>query len=129
MGSIGWYVKGITTPSVAKEVQFVGDENGAVSGIYPAYSGIGNKFKAYGVAGLNIRMGAPIYLCAGAGYGIKTFDWETVDGKWVRYSPDSYSGLAIDAGLLAKFNKIAVSIGATYMGGSIDICGGIGWVF
>lgn len=129
IGTIGWYLKGISTLSAPKTVQLECDGTGSVGGVYPAYSGRGNKFRAYGVAGLSLRLCAPIYLCAGAGYGVNRFDWETVDGQWVRYSPGSFKGPAFDAGLMTKFSSVAILAGVTYMGGSIDICFGLGWVF
>jgi hypothetical protein len=95
----------------------------------PAYSGIASKFKAYGVAGLTIRMGVPVYLNAGVGYCTRNHEWETTDGNWVKNKPGSYSGLAIDAGIMGKLNHIALSAGATLIKKSVDVCVGVGYVF
>ncbi len=129
LGSIGWYGKVMTTLSMPKSTEYECDENGYVDGTLPAYSGASAKFKAYGVAGATIRLGAPVYLNAGVGYGLRKYAWETLDGKWVKNMGGSYSGVAVDAGLIVKFGKLAISAGATYLSKSVDFCAGVGVVF
>ena len=128
-GSIGWYLKAMTTFATPQDSEFECDENGYVDGIFPAYSGIASTFKAYGIAGVTIRLGKPVYLNAGLGYGTRVYDWQTADGKWVKNVPGSYNGLAIDAGLMAKLGNIALSAGTTLVNGKIDLCLGMGCVF
>lgn len=129
IGFIGWYVKGMTTFSAPKSTEFECDAQGYVDGTLPAYSGVSNTFKAYGVGGVNIRLVIPLYLNVGVGYGARNYAWETVDGKWVKNVPGSYSGLAIDAGIMGRFGSFALSLGATYLGKSVDFCVGVGIVF
>lgn len=129
IGSIGWYIKGMTTFATPQDSEFECDENGYVDGMFPAYSGIASTFKAYGVAGVTIRLGKPVYLNAGLGYGTRVYDWQTVDGKWVKNVPGSYMGLAIDAGIMAKLGNIALSAGTTLVNGKIDLCLGMGYIF
>lgn len=129
LGLIGWYVKGMTTLSAAKPTIYECDIHGYIDGILPAYSGKSNKSEAYGVAGMTIRMGAPVYLKLGAGYGAKTCEWETTDGKWIKNAGLSSNGLAIDAGVIGKINNIALSAGATYLGKNVDLYIGVGYVF
>ena len=129
VGSVGWYLKGMTTLSSSPAADFECDENGAINGILPAYSGQSAKSKAYGIAGVNLRLGAPVYLCAGVGYGSRNLSWELTDGRWVRNLARSPKGVAIDAGLMGKIGPIALSAGATFLGGSLDFYGGIGYVF
>ncbi len=128
-GVIGWYAKAMTALAMPKAAEFEGDENGWVDGVLPAYSGKASKFKAYGVAGLTIRMGAPVFFNAGVGYGTRNYEWETADGKWVKVLPGSYDGLAIDAGIMGKRNNIVLSAGATLIKGNVDLCVGVGYVF
>lgn len=128
-GSIGWYVKGMTTFATPQKSAFGCDENGYVDGTLPAYSGIASAFKAYGVAGVTIRLGAPVYLNVGLGYGTRVYDWQTTDGNWVKNIPGSYNGLAIDAGLMTKIGSIALSAGTTLVNGRIDLCVGMGYIF
>ena len=128
-GFIGWYAKTISTLAMPKPADFECDEKGYVDGILPAYSGKASKFKAYGVAGITVRMGAPVYLNAGVGYGARVYEWETTDGRWVKNLPGSYSGLAIDAGLMTKVKNIVISAGSTLVSGNVDINVGVGYVF
>lgn len=129
LGFIGWYAKFMTTFSAPKSADYECDENGYVNGTLPAYSGNASRSKVYGVAGITVRLGAPIYLNAGVGYGTRNYAWETNDGKWVKNVPGSYSSVAIDAGIMGKLNKIALSAGVTLVKGKLDICIGVGYVF
>ena len=129
IGQFGWYGKAMTTFSFPKNSEFESDENGMVDGMLPAYSGKSSTFKAYGIAGLTVRLGAPVFLMAGVGYGARVYDWETTDGRWVKNTPGSYSGLAIDAGVMTKINNIAISFGATLVSGKVDLSLGVGYVF
>ena len=129
LGLVGWYVRGMTTFSAPKKSEFSCNKDGYVDDILPAYSGKANKFKASGVAGITVRMVAPIYLYAGAGYGARVLDWETTDGRWIKNTLGSYSGVAIDAGLMTKVKSIALSAGVTMVRRSIDLNVGIGYVF
>jgi len=129
VGSVGWYLKGMTTLSSSPAADFECDENGAINGILPAYSGQSAKSKIYGIAGVNLRLGVPVYLCAGVGYGTRNLCWELTDGRWVKNLAGSPKGVAIDAGLMGKIGPVAISAGATFLGGSLDFYGGVGYVF
>lgn len=129
VGIWGWYVKGMSTLSTPRPTEYECDENGSVSGTLPAYSGTAAKAKAYGVAGLTLRLGAPVYLNAGVGYGSRQYAWELNDGRWVKHLPESYGSVAIDGGLMVKLGHIALSAGATWLGGRTDFNGGVAYVF
>ena len=129
IGSIGWYTKVMTTLAFPKPADFECDANGYVDGIMPAYSGLANSFKIYGVGGVNVRLGVPVYLNAGIGYGSKSEEWMTTDGRWIKNRSKSYRGLAIDTGIMGKLNSIVVSAGATFLSGNVDLYAGIGYVF
>lgn len=129
VGTIGWYVKGMATLSSTPAAVFECDEHGAIDGILPAYSGASKKSKFFGVAGINLRLGAPVYLYAGVGYGARNLTWELADGRWVKHLTGSYKGVAIDAGLMGKIGHIALSAGATLVSGKVDFNAGVGYVF
>lgn len=129
LGRIGWYAKAMSTFALPQSVSYECDEWGAIDGIMPAYTGMASTFKAYGIAGLVVGVGGPVYLQAGLGYGCRMYDWELTDGSWVRNIPGSYSGLAIDAGLMAAVGKVVLSAGATYLSNTFDMCFGIGFRF
>ena len=60
LGKFGWYLKGITTLSMPHTTEYECDERGVVNNIQPAYSGMANTSKAYGIAGLIIRVRAAV---------------------------------------------------------------------
>lgn len=129
LGQVGWYVKGMMTPSTPQRTEFTCNAEGLVGDIMPAYSGTYSTFKYYGAAGINIRLGIPLYLNAGVGYGGRTLYWETSDNRWVKNSAGSYSGLAIDAGLMGTIKNIIISAGVTVIQSNIDINIGVGYAF
>ena len=66
---------------------------------------------------------------AGVGYGVRTLYWETSDNRWVKNSAGSYSGLAIDAGLMGTIKNIIISAGVTVIQSNIDLNIGVGYAF
>lgn len=62
--------------------------------------------------GLLVYAGRGIYLYAGGGYGSRTLAWKTTDGQWAKITDYSFSGVALDLGLMAKFGPVSVSLGA-----------------
>lgn len=140
LGLVGWYVKGMTTLSFPKSAAFESERNGYIDGIMPAYSGLGIKYKAYGIVGANVRLGIPLYLNAGIGYGGRVCEWQTSNGDWVKVKdtdtngtlvPQSYANLAVDFGVLAKIQNFVVSLGTTwiYLGRDFDFSLGVGYLF
>ena len=129
LGTMGWYLKGMTTLSTIPSSNYECDEKGIVDGVMPAYSGAYKKSMAFAVAGLTLYLGVPVYLNAGVGYGVKDTVWETLDGPWVKNLGRSYKGLAVDVGLIARVGRVALSVGVTMLGKGFDICAGIGYVF
>lgn len=129
LGQVGWYVRGMMTPSTPRRTDFTCNAEGLVGDIMPAYSGMYSTFKCYGAAGINIRLGLPLYLNAGVGYGDRTLYWETSDNRWVKNSSDSYFGLAIDAGLMGTFKNLIISAGVTAIQSNLDLNIGIGYAF
>lgn len=130
LSSIGWYAKAMTTLTTPKSANYERGEDGLVAGILPAYTGNARTFKAYGIAGATVRVSTPLYLNAGLGYGLRKNQWETTGGEWVNNLPGSHRGLAIDAGLMGVIGNLLLSGGATLLlGGNVDICVGVGYVF
>ena len=129
MADIGWYARAMTTFSIPKSTVFECDSNGFIDGTLPAYSGKAGKFKAYGVAGAVIRVGGPVYLNAGLGYGSRVYEWELLDGRWVKNMGGSYAGIAIDAGMMTYIDRIVLSAAATMISGKIDFNLGVGYLF
>ena len=128
-GQIGWYVKGCMTPSMPYQTEYTCDETGYVGDTMPAYSGVYSSFKCYGIAGLSVRLGIPLYLYAGLGYGTRQLYWETSNNKWVSNASGSYKGLAIDAGISTTIKKVVLSAGITSTNANIDVNLGVGYAF
>lgn len=130
LGTIGWYVKGMTTLSFPQSAEYECDENGYIDYIMPAYSGQASVFKAYGVAGIAFRLSDPLYVNVGAGYGARIYEWELTSGQWVKNLPGSYGGFALDAGVIGRLGSVVLSAGVTLLlKGNVDICLGVGYVF
>ena len=129
MADIGWYVRAMTTFSLPKSAAFECDANGYINGTLPAYSGKAAKSKAYGVAGAIFRVGGQMYLNAGLGYGSRVYDWELMDSRWVKNTGGSYTGIAIDAGMMTYLDNIVLSAAATMISGKIDFNLGVGYLF
>lgn len=112
---IGWYGKAMTTLSFPHNAAYECDASGRINGVLPAYSGTASTFKAFGVAGLTLRLARPVYLNVGVGYGMRQLEWEMIDGTWVKNGNGSYGNVAVDAGLILRFNHIGIMAGATYI--------------
>lgn len=63
--------------------------------------------------GVALRLGnSPVYLKAGAGYGMRVRACETIHGDYVEYTPDTYKGLEMTAGLQFNLKKITLGVDA-----------------
>jgi hypothetical protein len=62
-------------------------------------------------AGLLYRLGLPLYLYAGTGYGYKKLAWELADGTWAENKDKTYKGAEAELGLIFRSKNIAVSAG------------------
>ena len=140
-GPFGWYIKGLSTLSLPMSTNITCDEKGAIDGkVYPAYTGKGHIFKGYGLVGISFMPFKPVSLYIGGGYGLRQFDWEIANsksGSWARNSAGSYSGVALDGGVIIKLGKVGISAGASYifsqpagdLSERIDISVGFCWMF
>lgn len=129
LGQFGWYAKGMMTPSIPQRAEFNCDADGLVGDIMPAYSGRSNTFKGYGIGGASVRLGVPLYLYAGVGYGSRQLCWETSNNKWVNNLSGSCSGLVVDAGIMTTIKGFILTAGATSLQSKIDINLGVGYAF
>lgn len=125
---VGWYIKGRSNFNFKKsnyDIEAV--EGGYLNGVLPYYSGktstsewmvgggmmldflsMGNRIKSrkYNAFG--------IYF--GAGYGVREMFWETINGTWVKYGPNSYSGVFGDAGMMWSMAGLTISCGVSTIG-------------
>jgi hypothetical protein len=104
---IGWYVKGVyngpnkTTGSI---------DDGNYYGL-PWTTGKDKYTFAAATAGMLIRLGCPIHLYVGAGYGDSKGAWQVSNGEYWSRERFSGRGMVTDFGLMIRINKLAINGG------------------
>lgn len=109
---IGWYLKGRTG------FEFQTEDKTAYRDAFPYMndfflSGKESKPEFVATVGMPIRLGSLLHLMVGAGYGQRKHLYETMNGEWVMYDNNSYSGVAGDFGLLFLTKRCSFHLGAT----------------
>jgi hypothetical protein len=61
------------------------------------------------MGGAILKIGGPVCLRLGAGYGMRVKCWETIDGSYVEYTPDTYKGIDMSAGLQMNLRVTTIS--------------------
>ena len=62
--------------------------------------------------GFMAKVGGPVYLKLGAGYGMIVRACETISGEYVEYTPNTYKGVDLSAGLQLNLRNITIGIDA-----------------
>ena len=62
--------------------------------------------------GFMAKIGGPVYLKLGAGYGMIVRACETISGEYVEYTPNTYKGVDLSAGLQLNLRNITIGIDA-----------------
>lgn len=62
--------------------------------------------------GFMAKIGGPVYLKLGAGYGMIVRACETISGEYVEYTPNTYKGVDFSAGLQLNLRNITIGIDA-----------------
>ncbi len=104
---IGWFVSAMTGTS------FEGFNVNGRSYEEAALTGKTASSRLSITGGVALRLGnSPVYLKAGAGYGMRVRACETIHGDYVEYTPDTYKGLEMTAGLQFNLKKITLGVDA-----------------
>lgn len=104
---IGWFVSAMTGTS------FEGFNVNGRSYEEAALTGETASSRLSITGGVALRVGnSPVYLKAGAGYGMRVRACETIHGDYVEYTPDTYKGLEMTAGLQFNLKKITLGVDA-----------------
>lgn len=108
---VGWFVSmmsnGDFTGFSAKESC---DAEGFLSdGTLPNYSGETATGRNSIIIGGLVRVSKPLYLRVGAGYGMRSLCWKTVDGSNYRNIAQSVQGVDLSAGVQAHFGSFMIS--------------------
>lgn len=125
---VGWYLKGRSNFNLRKPTNGLSTDNyGKINGILPYYSGRTEVTEWIAAGGLMLdflsmgqrqktfkRSSFGIYF--GGGYGERNMLWQTVNGTWIKYTPNSYSGVCGDAGLIMSIAGFSLNCGATTIG-------------
>ncbi len=85
------------------------DDNGFVNGDYPMYTGKTSKSRLSIIVGGIMSVTDKVYVRAGVGYGTRKVAYETVDGKWINYGKESYSGIDLSAGAQTFIKRFTLS--------------------
>lgn len=85
------------------------DDNGFVNGNYPLYTGKTSKSRLSIILGGIMSVTDKVYVRAGIGYGTRKVAYETVDGKWINYGKESYSGIDLSAGAQTFIKRFTLS--------------------
>ena len=110
----GWYVKGLYSSSQSTD----GTCTGASSDPWMTGETKGSYMSVVG--GGIMRLGCPFHLYAGLGYVDRKVAWEAVSGGWYEYEDDSYSGLALDLGLMFRVKWFFLNAGIQTCLSSLD---------
>lgn len=126
----GWYASVMTNFNFSK-ADLTCDENGLIEGedaplTYSFKEKVTSRWSV--TAGGLCKLGCPLYLYAGVGYGKRTLLWKTDDGRLAEPSGSTYKGVSFDAGLMAHIKGFSFSAGVTTIGtGYMEFKAGIGF--
>lgn len=138
----GWYFGFRTNFNACKATNgLVCDANGRVGGVTPFYSGkkqsaffnfdigVVMDFLEYAGASKHNRFNT-FGVYTGIGYGFRRVLWETTDGVWIEYSPNSLKGFSWDIGLIGSIHGFTLKMGLNTIGFKYaEWEMGIGWMF
>lgn len=110
------------------------DDTGALtsggSGTPYYKEGSSKKARLSVTGGYLCRIAKPLYGYIGAGYGQRSYAWETIDGEWVKNTDHSASGIATEIGAIGNFKNFALSVGAQTINFKyMELSVGIGYFF
>lgn len=124
----GWYASVMTNFNFSK-ADLTCDENGLIEDAPLSYSFKEKVTSRFSVtAGGMYKLGCPLYLYAGVGYGKRTLLWKMDDGRLAEPPSGAYKDVSFDAGLMAHIKGFSVSAGVTTIGtGYMEFKAGIGF--
>ncbi|MBP5375885.1 MAG: PEGA domain-containing protein [Bacteroidaceae bacterium] len=66
--------------------------------------------------GVLVKIGQPLCLYGGLGYGSRNLMWSTTDGDWAKVKERSYQGLSYEGGVILSLGHISFSAGMVSIG-------------
>ncbi len=111
--TVGWFLTASSNFSFdALKYTKIADSNGLVDGYYPSYSGDSYTTRYSVMGGMVVRLGCPLYLRFGAGYGSNCVSYVTDSGDLVKISNKSVTGVDATAGLQLNLKGFTMSVDA-----------------
>ena len=109
----GFYVSALSNFNFKFNADYIADSKTSINGTYPLYSGEKEYTKLTTTVGYVGRLGAPVYLYFGAGYGYRGLFYETVNKDWVEIQGNHcvYHGGVAEFGLMGNIYGFALSLG------------------
>lgn len=109
----GWYFSAISNFGFkAMQYNYTADANGYVDGEYPYYIGEKCNLRISVMGGAMMKVAESLYLRAGVGYGQRVKSWYISDGRLVKMSDDSWTGVDVSLGAQLHLKGFVLSLEA-----------------
>lgn len=111
MKNMGWFISAMSNFNFkGLSTDFKCGNDFLVNGHYPEYTGKVSYTSLSAIGGVMFRITEPLALRAGVGYGMRAMCYEMIDGKYVKNTDVSTSGIDVSIGAHYKFKKLIVSL-------------------
>ena len=123
-GKTGWFV------SAMSNFDFTGFDVVDKPFDEVAITGNSKTTRLSAIAGFMMRLGEPVCLKLGAGYGMRIRAAETIFGEYVEYPANTYKGIDLSAGLMFRVGGMAISLDAVttnFKMMEVKVGVGLGW--
>ena len=109
----GWFFSAMSNFGFkAMQYNYTADANGYVDGEYPYYTGEKCNMRISVMGGAMMKVAEPLYLRAGVGYGQRVKSWYISDGRLVKMSGDSWTGVDVSLGAQVHLKCFVLSLEA-----------------
>ena len=131
---LGWYVSTYTGTGYHYNGDYDLNLSNHPAEAYPLkedyFNGRTSKSRLSITGGIMFRTIKPLWGYVGAGYGYRSVVYGTHGGYWLKSQKNSYSSVAIEAGLIYNFKRVVVSVGfSTIAFNYVDGRVGVGFTF
>lgn len=109
----GWFISAMSNFGFkAMQYNYTADADGYVDGEYPYYTGEKCNMRISVMGGAMMKVAEPLYLRAGVGYGQRVKSWYISDGRLVKMSDDSWTGVDVSLGAQVHLKGFVLSLEA-----------------
>lgn len=109
----GWFFSAMSNFGFkAMQYNYTADANGYVDGEYPYYTGEKCNLRISVMGGAMMKVAEPLCLRAGVGYGQRVKSWYISDGRLVKMSDDSWTGVDVSLGAQLHLKGFVLSLEA-----------------